>query len=68
LKSTIDELKYDINEFRNLNNDLLISGLKKSSEIIRLTSEIEKLELEVKRQQRANTKLLKSVLKLKKKL
>lgn len=67
LRSTIDELKYDIDEFKKINGELMLSGLKKASTIVRLSADIEKLEAEVKRQQKANTNLLKSIIKLKKK-
>lgn len=67
LKSDIEELKYNIEKFRNLNADLILHGFKKSSEIIMLKSEIERLETEIKRHQKANTKLHRSLFKLKNK-
>lgn len=65
INSIIDELKYEIVEFQNINKSLLLNGFKQASEIVRLQAEIEKLNSEIKRQQKANTKLHRSLYKLK---
>jgi septal ring factor EnvC (AmiA/AmiB activator) len=67
LRTEIGKLKSEIDEFKYLNVGLNNANKELSNMLVRYKSDKEKLEAEVKRQQKANTNLLKSIIKLKKK-
>ena len=67
LRTEIGKLKSEIEEFKYLNVALNTANKEISDMFIRYKSENERLYAEVKRQQKANTNLLKSIIKLKKK-
>lgn len=67
LRIEIGKLKSDIDEFKYLNTSLQNANKELSNMLVRYKSDNERLESEVKRQQKANTNLLKSIIKLKKK-
>lgn len=67
LRTEIGKLKSEIDEFKYLNVGLNNANKELSNMLVRYKSDNERLEAEVKRQQKANTNLLKSIIKLKKK-
>lgn len=67
LRTEIGKLKSEIDEFKYLNVGLNNANKELSNMLVRYKSDKEILEVEVKRQQKANTNLLKSIIKLKKK-
>ena len=67
LRTEIGKLKSEIDEFKYLNVGLNNANKELSNMLVRYKSDKERLEAEVKRQQKANTNLLKSIIKLKKK-
>lgn len=64
-KSVIDELEYKYESLSSLHIDLVKSYNIKENEIKRLKEDIEILKEEVARQQRANTRLHRSLYKIK---
>lgn len=67
LRTEIGKLKSEIDELKYLNIGLNNANKELSNMLVRYKSDKEILEAEVKRQQKANTNLLKSIIKLKKK-
>jgi hypothetical protein len=67
LRTEIGKLKSEIDEFKYLNTCLKYTNKEISNMVVRYKSDNERLEAEVKRQQKANTNLLRSIIKLKKK-
>lgn len=67
LRTEIGKLKSDIDELKYLNINLQSTNKDISNMLVGYKSDNERLEAEVKRQQKANTNLLKSIIKLKKK-
>lgn len=64
-KSIIDELEYKYENLSLLHIDLIKSHKIKENEIKKLKEDVEILKAEVARQQRANTRLHKSLYKIK---
>lgn len=61
----IVELQDELTEAKNLICDLISGNTNKALQIVKLNAEVETLTAEVKRQQKANTKLMRSIYKLK---
>lgn len=59
------ELQDELTEAKKLICDLISDNTNKALQIVKLHAEIERLTSEVKRQQKANTKLMRSIYKLK---
>lgn len=59
------ELQDELTETKKLICDLISDNTNKALQIVKLHAEVERLTDEVKRQQKANTKLMRSIHKLK---
>jgi predicted nuclease with TOPRIM domain len=65
MRIEMGKLYSEVDELSDSNKKLLVMHMQMQSDLANKQREIDRLEAEVKRQQRANTKLLKSILKLK---